>query len=133
MTIDPHISFGGQCEAAFAFYETHLGARIQTILRWGDSPMAVQTPADWQGKICHATLVINGHTLMGADVPPPQYERPRGFHLLLGVDDPAEAERLFAALAQGGTVQIPLQQTFWARRFAAVTDQFGVSWEINCK
>jgi len=133
MTMDPHLSFGGQCEAAFHFYEQHLGAKILTMLTWGDSPMASQMPADWHGKICHATLTISGRRLMGADVPPGQYHRLAGFHMLLGLDHPAEAERLFQALAENGSVQMPMQETFWALRFGAVTDQFGVSWEINCE
>ncbi|MGB6943311.1 MAG: VOC family protein [Bryobacteraceae bacterium] len=70
---------------------------------------------------------------MGADVLPEQYERPKGFHVLLGIDDPAEAERVYEALMENGSAQMPLQQTFWAVRFGVLVDQFGVSWEINCE
>ena len=69
---------------------------------------------------------------MGADVLPEQYERPKGFHVLLGIDDPAETERVTSANGKR-SVQMPLQQTFWAVRFGVLVDQFGVSWEINCE
>lgn len=90
-------------------------------------------PPEWRGKIVHATLMAGDSTLMGADVLPEQYERPKGFHVLLGIDDPAEAERVYEALLENGSAQMPLQQTFWAVRFGVLVDQFGVSWEINCE
>jgi PhnB protein len=132
MTLDLHISFGGQCEAAFNFYERCLGGKIETMLTWGNSPMANEMPPEWHAKICHATLTVGGSALAGADVPPEQYVRPVGFQVLLGIDDPADAERIFQALADNGTVKMPLQKTFWAARFGALIDQFGVPWEINC-
>ena len=103
------------------------------MLRWGESPMAKDAPAEWRGKICHATLVIGDTALAGADVLPGSYESPRGFGLLLSLDDPGEAERLFCALAEGGTVRMPLQETFWAHRFGVLTDPFGLQWDINCE
>jgi PhnB protein len=133
MRLNPHISFGGQCEAAFHFYERCLGGKIVTMLTWGDSPMATEVPPEWHEKICHATLTIGANVLMGADVPPAQYERPKGFQVLLGIDDPVDAERIFQALADNGTVQMPMQKTFWAARFGVLIDQFGVPWEINCE
>jgi PhnB protein len=133
MKLTPHLAFGGQCEAAFKFYERCLGGKIITMLTYGDSPMAEQAPAEWRGKIVHATLTAGDSSLMGADVLPGQYERPRGFHILLGIDDPAEAERIYQALVENGSAQMPLQQTFWAVRFGVLVDQFGVSWEINCE
>jgi PhnB protein len=133
MTLNPHISFGGQCEAAFHFYERCLGGKIVTMLTWGNSPMATEVRPEWRGKICHATLTVGANVLMGADVPPEQYERPRGFQVLLGIDDPVDAERIFQALADNGTVKMPMQKTFWAARFGVLIDQFGVPWEINCE
>lgn len=133
MTITPHLSFDGQCEAAFRFYEQSLGGRIITMLPWGETPMAAQAPPDFPGKILHATLMIGSAMLAGSDVPPTQYEKPRGFHVLLGVADPADGERIFNALAENGTVQMRFQKTFWAAGFGVLTDQFGISWEINCE
>ena len=128
MTLEPHISFGGQCEAAFKFYERCLGGKIVTMLTWGNSPMAGEVPPEWHDKICHATLTVGKDVLAGADVPSEQYQRPTSFHLLLGFDEPVEAECVFQALADNGTVAMPMQETFWAARYGNLTDQFGVSW-----
>jgi PhnB protein len=133
MKLSPHLSFGGQCEAAFQFYERCLGGKILTMLTYGNSPMAEQVPPEWRGKILHATLTVGDNVLVGADVLPEQYEPPKGFQVLLGMDDPVDAERIFQALAENGTVQMPLQRTFWAVRFGVLVDQFGVPWEINCE
>src|SRR5580658_4500674 len=114
MKLTPHLVFGGQCEAAFQFYERVLAGKILTMLAYADSPMAETVPPEWRGKILHATLTVGDSTLMGADAVPEQYERPRGFHVALGIDDAVEAERVYHALAENGTVQMPLQETFWA-------------------
>src|SRR2546426_2635492 len=90
MTLNPciNLSFDGQCEAAFKFYERCLNGKIAFMLRWGESPMAKDAPAEWRGKILHATLVIGDTTLLGADALPGSYESPRGFSALLSLDDP---------------------------------------------
>jgi PhnB protein len=133
MRLTPHLAFGGQCEAAFKFYERCFGGRIVTMLTYGKSPMAEQVPPGWREKILHATLAVGDNVLMGGDLVPEQYERPKGFAVLLGIDDPADAERIFHALAENGTVQMPLQHTFWAVRFGVLVDQFGIPWTINCE
>lgn len=135
MKLNPCIglSFDGQCEAAFKFYERCLNAKIGFMLRWGESPMAKDAPEEWKEKILHGRLDIGDTSLVGADVLPGSYESPRGFSILLGVDDPDETERLFRALAENGTVHMPLQETFWARRFGVLTDQYGIRWDINCE
>jgi PhnB protein len=128
-----NLSFDGRCEAAFQFYEKCLGGKITFTPKWGDSPMANDAPAEWAGKMLHARFQLGDLVLNGCDVPPGQYERARGSSLLLGPDDPADAERLFSALAENGSVWMPLQETFWAERFGGVTDQYGIPWEINCQ
>jgi PhnB protein len=133
MTLSPLLSFGGQCEAAFRFYERCLGGKIVTMLTWGNSPMAGNVPPEWQEKVCHVTLTVGGNVVSGCDVPPAQYERPSGFQILLGTADPEEAERIFQSLARDGTVKMPMQTTFWAARFGVVIDAFGVPWAINCE
>lgn len=133
MKLNPHLSFGGNCQDAFQLYERCLGGKIITMLTYGNSPMAEQVPPEWRGKIVHATLQAGDNVLYGADVLPEQYERPRGFHITLGLADPAEAERTYRALAEKGTVQMPLQKTFWAVLFGVLVDQYGISWEINCE
>lgn len=90
------------------------------------------TLAEHHDKIMHATLNIGDQTLAGADVFGRDFSPAQGFSVLLEVDDPYEAERIFAAFSQNGQVSMPLQKTFWAARFGVVTDRFGTPWEINC-
>jgi PhnB protein len=132
MQLNPYLNFNGQCETAFKFYEQYLGGKIEATMTYGESPMAEQTPPEWRNKIMHASLIVGDKVLMGADSPPDRYEEPKGLSVLLGIDDPAEAERVFHALAENGTVQMPIQETFWAVRFGMVVDQFGIPWMINC-
>jgi PhnB protein len=133
LKLNPHLTYNGQCEAAFQLYERSFGGEIVTMLTYGNSPMADQVPVDWRGKIVHATLTVGESVLYGADVLPEQYQTPSGIHMVLGLDDAEEAERIFEALSEGGTVQVPLQKTFWAVRFGMLLDRFGISWEINCE
>lgn len=133
MRMTPNLSFGGQCEAAFKCYEQCFGGKIVSMLTYDKSPMAEQVPPNWREKIYHATLTVGDNVLMGGDFVPEQYERPQGFAIVLGLDDPLEADRIFPVLAENGTVKMPLQQTFWAARFGVVVDQFGISWAINCE
>jgi PhnB protein len=132
MQLSPYLRFNGQCEAAFKFYERSLGGKIEAMMTHEGTPAAGQVPADWRKKILHVRLVVGDQTLMGSDCPPDRYEKPQGFSVSLDVKTPAEAERLFLALAEGGTVQMQLQQTFWAARFGMVVDRFGTPWMINC-
>ena len=127
------LSFDGQCEAVFKFYERCLNGKIAFMLRRGESPMAKDAPAEWSEKIFHATLVVGDTALLGADALPGSYESPQGFSILLSPHVPEETERLFNALAENGTVRMSLQETFWAHRFGVVTDQFGIPWTINCE
>jgi PhnB protein len=133
MRWNPHISFSGDCEAAFQFYAACFRGEVAFMLTWGASPMAKDVPPEWGGKVCHATLKAGDNVLTGADAPPGRSERPSGFQILLGVDDATEAERIFTALAEGGSIKMPIQQTFWSTRFGVVTDRFGVPWAINCE
>ena len=133
MNLTFHIEFDGCCEEAFRVYERCLGAKIVTMLKWSETPMAAEAPPGYADKILHATLAIDGVDLAGADSMPDKYEAPRGFHVLLGVPDPAGAERVFAALSEGGNITVPMQKTFWSALYGTVTDRFGVSWEINCE
>jgi PhnB protein len=133
MTMSPYVNFKGDCEAAFHFYEQRLDGKPGPLFRYGGSPMADQAPPDWADKIMHASIVIGGQVLMGADVTPDRYEAPKGVSLSLHVTSAAEAERLFNGLAEGGRILMPLEQTFWAERFGMLVDRFGLSWMINCE
>jgi PhnB protein len=133
MDLNPYLTFDGQCEAAFEFYERCLGGKIVTMMNHEDSPIADQVPADWGKRIMHARLTVGDGVLMGSDSPPEHYEQPKGFSVSLQVKQPAEAERVFQALAEGGTVLMPIQQTFWATRFGMLVDRFAIPWMINCE
>ncbi len=132
MKLNPCLTFNGQCEAAFKFYEQCLGGKIQTMMTWGESPMADKVPSEWRDKIIHTTLIVEGTTLMAGDAPPDRYEEPKGFSVTIQIDDPAEAERVFRTLSEGGTVTMPIQQTFWSARFGVCVDRFGIPWMVNC-
>lgn len=132
MKLNPHLNFNGNCAEAYHFYEQHLGAKTLFSLSYGASPMAGEFPAEYADKIMHATIEIGDVTVMGSDTPPGYYQQPNGFCVSLSFDDVAEAERIFNALSENGTVNMPLQQTFWAKRFGMVIDQFGIPWMVNC-
>ena len=104
MKLNPQISlaFNGQCEAAFGCYEQCLNGTIAFMLTWGNSPMAGEAPPGWDAKIYHATLKIGDAVVMGGDLPPNRYEQPKGFSLVLQMDDSVAAERAFQALAENG-------------------------------
>ena len=133
MQLNPHLHFNGDCESAFKFYEKCLGGKITFMMPHEGTPVADQVPGEWRKKILHASLKVGDHVLMGADTPPDHYQKPQGFSVTLGMQDPAEAERVFHALAENGTVQMPLQETFWAARFGMLIDRFGIPWMINCE
>ena len=131
--MNAYLSFSGDCEAAFRFYEECLDGKLGEIFRYAGTPLAEQVPADWQNKVMHGSLAIGEHVLMGGDVAPDRYERPKGFSLSLQMNSTAQAERIFDLLAKDGTVVIPLEKTFWAARFGMIVDRFGIPWLINCE
>jgi len=133
MQLNPYLLFNGQCEAAFRFYERCLGGKIVAMMPHAGTPAEGQVPPEWREKIIHARLVVGDQVLMGSDAPPDHFEKPQGFSVTLGIDNPIEAERLFNALAENGTVRMPIQQTFWAERFGMLVDRFGIPWMINCE
>ncbi|MGB8476332.1 MAG: VOC family protein [Candidatus Acidiferrum sp.] len=134
MQLNPYLLFNGQCEEAFKFYEKCLGGKIEGMMTFGDSPMAKQTPAEWHGKVMHASMKLgDGLTLMGSDPPPDRYQSPQGFSVCVSVKDPAETERIFNELAQDGNVTMPIQKTFWSERFGMLVDRFGIPWILNCE
>jgi PhnB protein len=133
MQMSPYLSFSGDCEAAFKFYEQHLGGKLGEMFRYGGSPMADQAPAGWSDKIMHGSITIGGQVLMGADVVPTQYEVAKGFSLSLHLRSAADGQRIFDGLANGGKVVMPFEKTFWAEGFGMVVDRFGIPWSINCE
>ena len=132
MQFNAMLSFNGQCEEAFKFYQQCFGGNIQTMMTWGDSPMADQVPSELRDKIIHASMIVGESALLGGDAPSDTYEKPRGISVTIQIDDVAEAERIFQALSENGTVTMPIQQTFWAARFGMLVDRFGIPWMVNC-
>jgi PhnB protein len=131
ITVHPHLTYGGDCEEAFRSYQRIFGGATRFV-PYGGSPMADTMPEGWQGKLAHATLTAEAMTLAGADLAPDSYQRPRGFYVLLEVDDTIRTREIFDALAAGGEVSMPLQATFWSSAFGVLVDRFGIPWEINC-
>jgi PhnB protein len=131
MQFIPYLDFGGDCRQAFEHYGKVFGAAPK-ILSYGQSPMADQSPPEMHDKVMHAVIELGGALLMGADGPIPAGGGRRGGVVNAQVEDPAEAERIFAALAEGGSVQMALQETFWALRFGMLIDRFGKGWMVNC-
>lgn len=133
MRINPYLFFDGNCEEAFEFYARVLGGRIEAMFPHEGSPAAEQVPAAWRSKIMHARLGIGDQVLMASDAPPGHQEPMQGFSDSLNVDDAGEAERVFHALAEGGTVRMAIAETFWAVRFGMLVDRFGTPWMVNCE
>lgn len=130
MKFVPYLDFDGQCREAFDFYATVFQGSITMRMTYGESPMAGELPTATHGRVMHNTLESAGAVLMGADGPPGTASHKGCVNVQ--VDAPAEAERVFQALSDGGAVQMPIQETFWAKRFGMVTDRFGKAWMINC-
>src|ERR1035441_7123037 len=107
MYINAYLLFNGQCEEAFKFYEQCLGGKIEAMLPHTGTPAAEQVPPEWRDKILHARLVVGDQALMASDCPPDRYQEPKGFSVSLQLKDPAEAERIFHALAENCNVHIP--------------------------
>lgn len=131
MQIDPYLNFSGDCEEAFKFYEQCLGGKIEFKMTHGESPMAGQFPPEWSGKIMHISMRVGDRMLLGSDAPPQYYHKPQGLTVSISVNDVAEADRIFAALAEKGNVTMPIAQTFWSPKFGMVTDRFGIPWMVN--
>lgn len=132
MKLSPYLSFDGRCETAFKFYEQCLGGTIESIMPYKGSPMEAEVPAEWGNKVMHGEFRLGEYVVMGSDCMPDKYEAAKGTSLMVGIDDPTEAERAFNALAANGTVVMPIQETFWAAKFGMLEDQFGIPWMINC-
>jgi PhnB protein len=132
--IQPYLFFNGCCEQAVEFYRKALGAEVEAMVRFKDSPEQPppgMIPPGFENKIMHTSFRIGQTTVMASDGCSVDKAHFEGFSLSLSVPSEAEAERAFAALADGGQVQMPLTKTFFSSRFGMVTDRFGVSWMIQ--
>ncbi len=131
MELNPYIMFNGRCEEAFKFYEKHLGAKIESLLTHAGTPAESGVPPEWRDKILHGRITVGDTLIMASDAPPGRYQPPQGLFVSIQVKELTDAERMFHALSENGTVIMPIQKTFWATRFGMLIDQFGVPWMVN--
>jgi PhnB protein len=131
MQINPYLFYDGKCEAAFKFYEKALGGKINALLTYEGAPESMPTPPEWKKKIMHATMTIGNAVIMASDASPGHFHQPQGFSVSLQIQDPADAERKFNALAEGGSVNMPFGKTFWSNGFGMCVDRFGIPWMVN--
>ena len=130
MQLHTYLNYGGNCEEAFRFYEQHLGGRITFLMRHGEQPSPANVPPEWNGKVLHARMNLGGTELLGADIPTERFQPIRSAYLSLTVDSVGEAERVYALLSDGGQIFMPMEETFFANRFAMLRDKFGTSWML---
>jgi PhnB protein len=130
MLVEPYLFFDGKCEEALEFYRRTIGAEVTALLRWKDSPDPQMAMPGASDKVMHARLRIGDTMVMASDGRCQGKPEFQGFALSLTAADIAEADRLFAALGDGGQVQMPLSETFFSPRFGMVADRFGVSWMV---
>jgi PhnB protein len=127
--LQTYLNYGGNCEEAFTFYEEHLGGKITMLMRHGEQPGG-QSPPGLEGKVLHARLNLGGTELLGADVQAERFQPMRSAYLSLTVDSDTDADRIYAVLSDKGDVFMPMQETFFASRFAMLRDRFGTSWML---
>jgi PhnB protein len=130
MKLHTYLNYGGNCEQAFRFYEKHLGGEITMMMTQGQQSNAAELPPDQKNAILYARMNIGATELMGSDVPPDRFQPMRSVYLSLSMNSIDEAERIFALLSESGEIFMPMQETFFAFRFAMLRDKFGTSWMI---
>jgi PhnB protein len=128
MKLHTYINFAGKCAEAFRYYETHLGAKIGMMMKFGEAPDQTGISPDRKDTILHGDLSIGDTRLMAADIP--HAEPMRSAYLAISMDSDAAAESAYAALSDGGQVLMPMESTFFATRYAQVRDRFGINWMI---
>ncbi len=132
MKVQAYVTFGGRCEEALEFYRKSIGAEVTGLLRWKDSPDAnMKGPPGYEEKVMNAAFRIGETELMADDGMGEQQAEFKGMTLAIEVANDAEAKRVFTALGDGGSVQMPLMKTFWTSSFGMLTDKFGVPWMVN--
>ena len=132
MQVNPYLFYDGNCEEALKYYQKVLGAKIEAMLPYEGGPAEMLIPADYKKKIMHARLTIDGEVLMASDAAPGHFQKRQGYAVSLQVEDPADAERGFEALADGGSINMPFGKTFFSKGFGMCVDKFGIPWMVNC-
>ena len=130
MKLYTYLNYGGNCRQAFEFYAANLGGKITMLTTHGEQPESTNVPPEWKNAVLHARIEIGGTTVLGADIPPERFQPMRSAYLSLLVDSDDEAERIYDLLAEDGQIFMPMEETFFARRFAMLRDRFGTSWML---
>lgn len=130
MKLNAYLNYGGNCEQAFRFYEQHLGGKIIAMMTYGQQPDASKVSPEQRNSILYANMTIGGTELMASDAPPDRFQPMRSVYLSLTVESTEEAERIYKLLSDGGEIFMPIEETFFAFRFAMLRDKFGTSWMI---
>jgi PhnB protein len=133
MKLYTYLNYGGNCRQAFEFYAEHLGGTITALTTHGEVPDASNVPPEWRTAVVHARIAIGETVVMGADIPPDRFQPMRSAYLSLLVTSIDEAERIYALLSDGGQIFMPMEETFFAHRFAMLRDRFGTSWMLLCE
>lgn len=130
MKVNTYLNYGGNCAEAFKFYEQHLGAKIGMLMTHDQAPGATNLDPKTAKAVLHASITIGTTTLMASDVPEDRFKPMRSVYICLNVDSDAEVEKIYALLSDDGEIYMPIQETFFASRFAQLRDKFGTSWMI---
>ena len=130
MKLNTYLNYGGNCAEAFHFYEEHLGGKIVFMMTFAQMPDPKQIPPGMEDGVLHVAMNLGETMIMASDVPPERFQPMRSVYLSLGVDSDEEAERVYKLLVEGGEVFMPIQETFFATRFAMLRDRFGTSWMV---
>ena len=133
MKVEPYLFLNGRCEEALEFYRRALGAEVSMLMRMKDSPEPSPSgtrPPGWENKVMHAVFRVGDTQVMASDGMPGSKPEFKGFSLSIDAPDEAKARQMFAALSEGGQVQMPLGKTFYSPCFGMVADRFGVSWMV---
>ena len=134
MKINPYLNFNGNCAEAFRFYADVLKGKDLRIMTFADAPPGMPVSPESKSQVMHARFTVgNGDTIMGSDAPGGRYHKPQGYAVNIGVETSEEADRIFAALSEGVTADMPIAETFFAKRFGMVTDRFGTHWMVICE
>ena len=130
MKLYTYLNYGGNCRQAFEFYAKQLGGKITALTTHGEVPGASDVPPEWKNAVVHARIELGETVVMGADIPPDRFQPMRSAYLSLLVTSIEEAERIYTLLSDGGQIFMPMEETFFAHRFAMLRDRFGTSWML---
>ena len=131
MKMSVHLNFNGNCKDAFALYQKVFGAEKPFLMTYAQAPGDAPVPPNWKDKVMHTSIPLGEGMLMGCDAPPERSKPLGGFQVSVQSTDQTEVKRIFDALQQGGSIQMPLQKTFWSPLFGMCTDKFGVDWMVG--